>query len=193
MLFRKRALGAFVAASAFAAVSGLSQDAEARSTIKNPGDHPPYAAELEPHGTVVLFRRAYHRGYRNRGVGVDELGAGFRASIKIMDPGFIKKINDTVAITFGLDVTNCRYCRSLRDDFLIWSPVALQWNFFLSDKWSVAGEVGGMIRGEAFYNHVFIDPVFFAVGRYHFSDSVSLTMRLGYPFFNIGVSFFVGD
>jgi hypothetical protein len=31
-------------------------------------------------------------------------------------------------------------------------------------------------------------PAFFAGGRYHFSDRVTLTMRVGYPSFTAGVS-----
>jgi hypothetical protein len=35
------------------------------------------------------------------------------------------------------------------------------------------------------------DPfVLFVGGRLHFSEGVSLTMRVGWPYFSIGVSFF---
>jgi hypothetical protein len=31
----------------------------------------------------------------------------------------------------------------------------------------------------------------YAGGRYHFSDSVALTLRIGYPTLSVGVSFFM--
>ena len=34
-----------------------------------------------------------------------------------------------------------------------------------------------------------LGPVFSAGGRYHFTDSLALTMRIGYPTFSLGVSF----
>ena len=41
-------------------------------------------------------------------------------------------------------------------------------------------------------NDTSVGPAFWVGGRYHFSDSVSLTMRLGYPdLLTIGVSFFL--
>jgi hypothetical protein len=36
------------------------------------------------------------------------------------------------------------------------------------------------------------DPfVFYAGGRFHFSDAISLTMRAGWPTFSVGASFFL--
>jgi hypothetical protein len=35
-----------------------------------------------------------------------------------------------------------------------------------------------------------IVPALFLGGRYHFTDRVSLTMRIGYPTLSVGVSFF---
>ncbi len=160
--------------------------------IKSPSAHPSYRAELEPHANVILFRfRDYGGRYRGRNFGSAEFGAGFRASIELADPMFIKSINNTIAISFGLDATNCRYC--FRDDFLLWSPVALQWNFFLTRKWSVFGEVGGIVRSEGFLRDLWLDPAIWVGGRFHFNDKIALTMRAGSPWFGIGVSFFVGQ
>jgi hypothetical protein len=36
-----------------------------------------------------------------------------------------------------------------------------------------------------------VHPIIMAGGRYHFSENVALTMRVGYPSFSIGVSFFL--
>jgi hypothetical protein len=180
---------------ATASLLALASEAEARPTIKNPNDHPEYRAELEPHANFILWHGShYGRGRygKYRGFGDPEFGGGFRATIEIADPAFIPKINNTVGITFGIDFTNCRYC-DRRQDFTVWNPVGLQWNFFFTDKFSAFADLGFMLRSGGFYNYV--DADFFAMvgGRYHFNDKVALTFRLGQPFVSLGVSFFVGS
>lgn len=192
MRTRKLKVLALVAA---ASTLALASSAEARPVIKNPNDHPDYRAELEPHGTFIFWHGKYLSSSRNyRTFGDPEFGAGFRATIEILDPGFIPKINNTVGITFGIDMTNngCRGCR-YRDDFIVWNPVGIQWNFFITDKFSTFADIGFMLRSWGFYNS--IDPDLFVMvgGRWHFSDKVAFTFRLGVPFVNVGVSFFVGS
>lgn len=134
------------------------------STIKRPGAHPAYVFEAEPHLIVAPF---------------DEFapGVGFRGTIELVDNGFINTINNTVGIGFGVDWTN--------DNLRI--PVVMQWNFWLSRNWSVFGEPGGLVR---LHNHeVLPEPAFYAGGRFHFSDYVTLTMRIGHPTASVGVSF----
>jgi hypothetical protein len=36
-----------------------------------------------------------------------------------------------------------------------------------------------------------VNPLIMVGGRYHFNDRISLTMRIGYPAFSIGASFFL--
>ena len=89
-------------------------------------------------------------------------------------------------------------------------PVVLQWNFYVARRWSVFGEPGLYIWHGSYsaptYNCALpgqtvctvsygsdtgIGPAFWVGGRFHFSDSASLTLRLGYPdFLTVGVSFF---
>lgn len=171
----------------------FTAEARAESVIKQPNRHPVYRAELEPHLDFLFWHRNYGGAYRGRyyrGVGDVEFGGGFRASIEVGDPAFIPKINNTVAISFGIDFTNCRYCYQ---DFSFWSPIALQWNFFLTDKWSVFAEGGFMLRSYGFFSETDADFNLAVGGRFHFNDKVALTMRLGYPFVSVGVSFFVGS
>lgn len=183
-------LAAGVAAGAVAFLS--APEAHADSVIKQPNRHPVYRAELEPHVNILPWHRNYG-GYRGNGFGDVEFGGGFRASIEIADPAFIPKINNTVAITFGVDFTNNNCGRYCGHSFSFWSPVALQWNFFLTDKWSVFGEGGFMLRSYGFLANTYGDFTFAAGGRYHFTDKVALTMRVGYPFVSVGISFFVGS
>lgn len=67
-----------------------------RSVIKQPGAHPDYVFEAEPHLLLAPF---------------DDLepGVGFRGTIEIVDNGFVKTINNTVGIGFGPGGT--RRCR----------------------------------------------------------------------------------
>lgn len=144
------------------------------SIIKNPGDHPDYRFEAEPHG-LIGFAGPFEQG---RG----DFGAGFRGTIIIVDNGFIKSINNSVGIGFGGDLF-------FRHGTLF-IPVVMQWNFWLSTHWSVFFEPGIGFSPNAFRGGV-IHPTFYLGGRYHFNEKVSLTMRLGYPVSSIGASFFL--
>jgi hypothetical protein len=135
-----------------------------QSTIKLPGAHPDYAFEAEPHLLVAPF---------------DEFrpGVGFRGTIELVDNGFVSSINNTVGLGFGADYS--------RDHFRV--PVVMQWNFWLSRNWSVFGEPGGLIDFGGDRTRAY--PAFYAGGRFHFTDSVTLTMRVGHPTASVGVSF----
>ena len=197
MRARTKVVSSLIAA---AAVVSLTSAAEAQVVIKRPNAHPDYTVELEPHGTFVFWHRYYGYGYRGRGFGRGggwtsfsdpELGAGFRATIEIVDPGFIPKLNTTVGITFGADVTNCQFC-ARGYGFSIYTPVGLQWNFFITEKFSAFADLGFVLATEGFYHNVYPDFMAMLGGRYHFNDDVSLTFRIGVPFVNFGVSFFAG-
>jgi hypothetical protein len=156
---------ALVAPAAHAAEEGI---------IKNPGDHPDYRFEAEPHG-IVGFGPVV-----DKDVG---LGAGFRGTVVIVQNGFVKTINNSVGVGFGGDVL-------FRSKGYVFVPVVMQWNFFLSTHWSVFGEPGIGFAFGTLPNHVF-HPTFYAGGRYHFSEKLSLTIRLGYPGITVGASFFL--
>jgi hypothetical protein len=143
------------------------------SIIKNPGDHPPYRFEAEPH-MLLGFGGPFRDG---RG----ELGAGFRGTIIILDNGFVKEINDSVGISFGGDF--------FFNSSTLFIPVALQWNFWLSTHWSVFGEPGIGFAANHDPSRDLVNPLIMVGGRYHFNDRIALTMRIGYPAFSIGVSF----
>jgi len=153
-----------VAATAALAAGLLAPRAHAdTSTIKQPGAHPDYVFEAEPHALIAPF---------------DELrpGVGFRGTIELVDNGFISSINDTVGIGFGADWA--------KGHFRV--PVVMQWNFWLSRNWSVFGEPGGLVD---FGDKTKVHPAVYAGGRFHFTDRITLTMRIGHPTASVGVSF----
>jgi hypothetical protein len=198
-----------------ATVVGLP--AYADDTIKHPGDHPKYTVELEPHALL---------GWPAQWVGTG-LGLGGRVSINLTDDGFVKTINNSVALGFGIDwvhysATGCYYdprfpgyCYGYgyygNADFFQF-PIVMQWNFYVARRWSVFGEPGLYIyhgiwsapnypcNGPGlppcgyygyYGNNTGVGPAFWAGARFYFSESVALTMRVGYPtLLSVGVSFF---
>jgi hypothetical protein len=166
---------AVVAVAAFAAVLAGAPPARAdeHSVIRNYGDHPSYFFEAEPHGIIGF-------GYPFDGNN-DNFGLGFRGTFHITN-GFVGSINDSIGVGVGLD-----FAPGGPGYFFV--PVVMQWNFWLSTHWSVFGEPGlGFTNGP----HLPIDPfIFYAGGRFQFSDRIALTMRVGYPDVSVGVSFFL--
>jgi hypothetical protein len=183
------------------AVLAFGSDARAQSIIKNPGDHPDYRVEIEPH---------LNFGWANL-YGSNGLGVGARFSIPIVQNGFIRNLNNSVAISFGLDwlrYSNCYYY--IRNDgygcgasYFIF-PVAMQWNFWLTPRWSVFGEPGLYLYHGVFDDYCGsinnpgpcgyptrngVDFAFYAGGRFHISDTFALTLRIGYPTLSFGLSF----
>lgn len=164
--------------------------AQAETIIKQPNAHPDYRVELEPHLDLVLFRRglvAFKDQGRDAYFGAPGFGGGFRASIELGDPAFLPKLNDTVAISFGIDATSCSNCRH---NAQLYFPIALQWNFYVFKQFNVFGEVGPLIRTD--FAGAVPDLYVAAGGRVPINDAVAFTFRLGYPFITLGASFFAG-
>ncbi len=159
------------------------------SIIKQPDQHPSYFAELDVHGLFAYWGTSAGPFSLGR-YGTAGLGPGFRASFNILKDGFIPKLNDSVAIGVGADLV-FGFDGTVR--FI--TPVVLQWNFWLTQHWSVFGEPGvaiefpmsvpNSIGGEPIY----VSPALFVGARYNFNDHVTLTMRLGFPMSTFGVSF----
>lgn len=191
-----------LAASAFAvSLSMFAGDASAQSIIKNPGDHPPYTVELEPQ--LAFGLGSYYAG--------SGLGAGLRASVVVMDTGFVSSINDSVAVSFGLDwlrYNACYYHDAYgcgASYFIL--PVTLQWNFWFSPKFSMFGEpglyiyhgvfddtgycidkAGRAVPGCGYPTTTGVDLALFLGGRLHFNDQIAMTLRLGWPVSSLGLS-----
>jgi len=166
-----------------------------------------YEVELEPH--LVLGTAPPGQG---QGSGV---GAGVRGNFVILPEGFIPKVNDSVAIGVGLDFgryygnwsvngyqnqclhfesgpNGTQICTEVTSNggtyTYVYIPVVMQWNFWLTRRFSAFGE-----PGVDFYylgNHgVSAVPALYLGGRLQLSDRITLTGRIGYPTVAIGVSF----
>jgi hypothetical protein len=166
-----------------------------------------YRFELEPHLLA---------GTEPPGLGAGSgFGMGGRASFVILPDGFLKNVNDSVAIGAGVDVG--RYYGSLafggyRDQCLhyengpagtqvctevtsnggrytyVYLPVVMQWNFWLTSRWSVFGEPGLAVYfvGD---RDAGVIPSGYLGGRFRIAEGVTLTGRIGYPSLSLGVSF----
>ena len=166
-----------------------------------------YVVEVEPH--LVLGSGPPGRGAGSGG------GIGLRASVVLSSDGFIRGLNDSLALGFGLDFAYYagRYAfNGYRDQCLhfepgpastsvctdvtsnggtynyVFVPVVMQWNFWLTERFSAFGE-----PGLAFYhlgNYGFsASPALYLGGRLRLADRITLTARIGYPTLAIGVSF----
>jgi hypothetical protein len=166
-----------------------------------------YEFELEPH--LVFGTAPPGPGY---GSGV---GIGVRGSVVILPDGFLRNVNDSVAVGFGLDIghyTGSWAINGYRDQCLhfepgpngtsictevtsnggtynyFFVPVVLQWNFWLTRHFSAFGE-----PGVDFYylgSHGFnVSPAAYVGGRVQLGSRVTLTGRIGYPTVAIGASF----
>ncbi|MCS6900699.1 MAG: hypothetical protein RMJ98_13790 [Myxococcales bacterium] len=148
-----------------------STPALAQSILKNPGQHP-QGPELEPHLVLGPF---HHSG---------AVGPGFRATFQIGKNNFIDSINNSVGIGVGIDWMPV--CGGGCSTGSIAIPVVMQWSFYLSKAWSVFGEPG--VVADMIGSPTAI-PMFQAGGRWHFQESITLTMRIGWPYWSVGVSF----
>ena len=185
----------------------------ASAQIKEPGAHPKYSVELEPHFLVQWEDTDYTTAS-------DGLGLGLRASIPVVDNGPVTTINNNFAIGFGLDwahfgndcgydyrVAGVLYRASCSGDNF-WLPVVAQWNFFFTPVVSAFGELGLGIRHASWnggcngnvnvvgfrcgdYNYTDLNPVFAVGARFHVASSFAITLRLGFPYFSAGGSFFL--
>jgi len=143
------------------------------------------------------------------------VGLGVRGSLVILPEGFIPRLNDSVAVGVGLDIghyTGSWAINGYRDQCLhyepgpagtsvctdvssnggtynyVFVPVVMQWNFWLTRRFSAFAEPGV----DLYYlgNHgLWFSPAAYLGGRFQIGDRVTLTGRIGYPMVALGVSF----
>ncbi|MFZ5892121.1 MAG: hypothetical protein ACOY0T_13780 [Myxococcota bacterium] len=189
-----------VLAACFGVLAASPSSAAAQ--IKEPGRHPMYSVELEPH--LVIH---WDRGWHTRGTGA---GPGLRVSIPIVKSGPIPQINNSLAIGLGADWAYFSACDGQPNSASchvseFWFPVVAQWNFYFTPVISVFGEVGGALVSRRFgydrgcpaidaadcrYNTFDVfEPLFYGGGRFQFSQTVGMILRVGSPSFTIGANF----
>jgi hypothetical protein len=190
----RRLLSFMIALAACISVTG-----HAAAQVKSAGRHLRYGVELEPH---LVWQWNGDEIARSDGIGM-----GFRASIPILQDGPVPTINNSLAITFGFDWAHFPECYDYRycseDDF--WVPVAVQWNFYLTPRFSLFPEFGLGFRDAVLaYDYdepcrgrgcrgysLEVHPVLWFGARFLLSDYIALVFRLGTPSLQLGVSFFI--
>jgi len=207
-VLHRRAAAAFSAAAALGLLCSIA-NAQLRDEVVIRDARAPlnYELEIEPHIVVGTNPPGAGQGY---GVGL-----GVRGTLLILPEGFLPRVNDSVAIGFGFDWG--RYAGSwafqgYRDQCLhfepgpngtsictettsnggtysyFYLPAVMQWNFWLTRRWSAFGEPGVNIYYLGSHGIGF-SPAAYVGGRFHISDAITLTGRLGYPTVALGVSF----
>jgi hypothetical protein len=182
----------------------------ARAQIGQPRSHINYALELEPHFVVQWDHEPAWAS--------DGLGVGLRASIPLIQDGPVPSINNSFALSVGLDWAHfgddCygpgpgpgpRYFCGAND---FWVPILVQWNFFFSSLISAFPELGLGLHHTRWdgnwcaqgprlvycggpYSDTGVDFVLFLGVRFHLAKSFALTLRLGTPSLLLGASFFI--
>ena len=138
-----------------------------------------------------------HGGFTYYGVG---FGAGARYTINLVKNGFIKNLNNSFGLGFGVDIfanVPALYYSSWGMSILV--PVVVQWAFYLTEEWTVFGEaglalwfrvVGQRTNSRAVGIGGVFDPFVAAGvgGMWHFSKSMALIIRLTFPYATVGVT-----
>jgi hypothetical protein len=194
--------------SSSAAAGALLFATPAHAQIREPGAHPKYSVELEPH---FVLQWEYTDWDSDDGIGV-----GGRVSIPVIDNGPITTINNSFAVGFGLDWTHfdddCYgYLRVARPVGYgcsanhFWVPAVAQWNYWFTPVVSAFAELGFAIQhasedvgcgapGGAYCgndSYTRVRPVFLVGPRFTLSNSFAITLRIGVPYLTIGGSFFL--
>jgi hypothetical protein len=129
-----------------------------------------------PHYHGVRFDLHLDFGWYN------DAGAGFRVELPVLTRGPLTTLDNDLAVSLGAELLYF-----YEPGFTGWGvfPIgALQWNFYLNQKWSVFPELGlafliGPDRDRYWRS---VAAPFLGVGaRYHFSQSNSLLLRVNWP------------
>jgi len=189
-------------------VLSLFSSRGADAQIKQPGAHPDYALELDPH---LVIQHANGPFFDDEGIGF-----GLRASIPLMRNGPIPQINNNIGISFGGDLVFFGTdfgCRNNGNDLLgddcngtdLWLPVTFQWNFFFTKVVGAFFEPGLAV---SYWHREWVDDcgggdlcnrsasdldlaefVVFIGGRFLFTERAGMTVRIGWPYVSVGGTF----
>ena len=204
---RRATACAMAAAIAIALLASSHARATEQVVIRDARPPIGYAVELEPQ--LVLGTDPPGAGAGSGG------GIGVRASFVLSPQGFIRGVNDSVAVGVGLDwghYSGAWGLNGYRDECLtfqpgpngtsvctqvtsnggsynyLFVPVVMQWNFWLTQRFSAFGEPG--LNLYFLGSHGFdLSPALFVGARFQITERLTVTARVGYPTVGIGVSF----
>lgn len=170
------------------AIALMSRLGHTETIIKQPGNHPKYSVELEPHLLLgwanIDANDPFPRNidFKNH----SGFGPGLRVSVPLVGNGFVKTINNDVALGFGADWAH--YGGGGAN--VLWFPIVMQWNFHVTDVITIFGEPGGALRSVSSRSRTELhaDGVLQAGAKFMFSRYVGLTLRAGYPYFSAGLT-----
>ena len=160
-----------------------------------------FSVDAEAQGRHIQgLRPEVHAGVGFHGF----LSAGFDLEFAIVPDGFLRRMDDELALAVGFDVLFADFSRD-RDDihgFGFAPNVTAQWNIYLSDRWSVFPEAGFTVlfltEGDHRYyrghgrggRRGYVDAVAGVGARLHMGERFALVFRVGYPFgAQIGLNF----
>lgn len=110
-------------------------------------------------------------------------GVGGRVEFPIVPEGLLQRADDDLTLSLGAEV----FFPDNRYGAAVWPLAALQWNFYLSDRWSIFPELGVVaFAGDKHHNaFVHTGPViapFVGFGaRFHLSPRAALLARVNWP------------
>jgi hypothetical protein len=195
-------------AAALATVAAASASlfaAPAHAQITQPGAHPKYVVDVEPHFLVQWSDTTWDS---------DGIGVGARVSIPVIENGPVTTINNNFAVGIGFDWAhfdnNCNDFYGYRGPGgyncignHFWVPAVAQWNFFFTPVVGAFAELGFAIQhandevvcspgvgGCALpVTYTKLRPVFLVGPRFILSNTFAITLRIGIPYLTIGGSF----
>lgn len=120
-----------------------------------------------------------------------ELGLGGRAEIPLATSGIVDGVADDIRLSVGIDAL--WFYHSDGDGFGVYPILALQWNFYLGEDWSIFVEAGlGFVwapNRQRFWD-TFIAPYGGAGVRHHFTHRNAIFLRAGFmPGAQLGITF----
>jgi hypothetical protein len=151
------------------------------------------------------YQLDFHGGLAWYGFG---FAGGARFGIPILQNGFIPSLDNAVYLNFGGDFYfvddrrctiggGCGYGYGVALGF----PVALHWEFYFNDTWSVFAEVGvniylppSLFRDGyvEYWDHAGAWVIACAGGTLHLGDVFALTLRVGNPYIAFGITLNLG-
>jgi len=119
-----------------------------------------------------------------------DIGAGFRIDIPIVPEGLLLEANDDLSLSLGAEIF---WFYGASDGLGVFPIIALQWNFYVGDRWSVFPELGAALLFAPNRNRfwrTFIAPFVGLGARYHFNERNALLLRVNWPAgLQIGLTF----